>query len=267
MKLFISADIEGVSDICDWKETAKGEEDYNDFKLQLTREVNSACKGALNAGVSNIVIKDAHDSARNIIHRDLPKETTLITGWAYHPYLMMEGLDNTFDASIFIGYHSAAGTNGSPLAHTMDPIKISYIKINGEIASEFKINYYTSLYIGVPLVLVTGDKNLCDEVKRTNNKIKTIVTKEGIGGSAINLHPAAIEDAILTLTQKIFNSNNLAEYLEALPKEFNVEIQYNNHTDAYKASFYPGVTIKDGLTIKYKSNDYFDVLKMFLFLT
>ncbi|WP_061994265.1 M55 family metallopeptidase [Clostridium sp. ATCC 25772] len=267
MKIFISADIEGVSDICHWNETTKGHEDYEEFKIQLTREVNAVCLGALKNNAADIFIKDAHESGRNIIHRDLPREANLIRGWAYHPYLMMEGLDKSFNCSIFIGYHSAGGTNGSPLAHTMDPNKILYIKINDEIASEFKINYYTSLYIGVPVVLVTGDRALCEEVKKVNENIKTIVTKTGVGGSAVNIHPMEIEDTILKTTENLIKEAVFDKFIEPLPNSFNVEISYKNHNDAYKASFFPKVELKDSNTITFKSKDYFEVLQAFLFLT
>lgn len=267
LNFFISADIEGVSDISAWDETIKNKDDYDEFRNILTNEINAVCTELLKNNNANITVKDAHDSGRNIIHKLLPKETKLIRGWANHPYLMMEGLDEKFDASIFIGYHSAAGTNGSPLAHTMNPSKIAHIKINNEISSEFKINYYTSLYIGVPVVLVTGDKHLCEEVKNTNSNIYTIETKEGIGDSSLNIHPDIITKSLKEVTNEIFKKANYKNYLKELPNIFNVEIKYINHIDAYKASFFPGATLKNINTISFISKDYFEVLKMFLFLT
>jgi hypothetical protein len=32
---------------------------------------------------------------------------------------MVEGLDESFDAALFIGYHARASSGGNPLAHTM----------------------------------------------------------------------------------------------------------------------------------------------------
>lgn len=267
MKLFISADIEGVSDIVHWNETFKNHEDHEEFKLQLTREVKAACEGAIESGIKEILVKDAHESGRNIVHRELPKEVILSNGWFYHPFLMMEGLDKTFDGSIFIGYHCGASTGGSPLAHTMDPDKIAYIKINNQLASEFKINYYTALYLKVPVLLVVGDKKLIEEVNSTNNKIKTIITKEGFGEGAINIHPEVIEEKIYEETKEIIKNFSKEKYMGTLPESFKVEICYKNHKDSYKSSFYPGMKLKDNHTIEFESNDYMEVLKAFLFLT
>ncbi|MCJ7789554.1 MAG: M55 family metallopeptidase, partial [Candidatus Atribacteria bacterium] len=81
MKIYISADIEGVTGIAHWDETEKSKSDYQKFAQQMTDEVKAACEGAVNAGVEEIWIKDAHDSGRNIIAVDLPEIIRLVRGW------------------------------------------------------------------------------------------------------------------------------------------------------------------------------------------
>ena len=117
MKVYISADIEGITGTTHWDETDKAKADYTEFRQQMTAEVAAACEGALKAGVNEIWVKDAHDSARNIIAAQLPPETRLNRGWSGHPYFMMDRLDSTFQAVVMIGYHSRAGSGASPLAH------------------------------------------------------------------------------------------------------------------------------------------------------
>lgn len=266
MKLFISADIEGVSGIVDWVEANKSHSDYRTFQLQMTKEVRAAAEGALKSGAKEIVIKDAHATARNIIHELLPKETELINSWCGHPYGMMEGLDESFDGVLFIGYHCGAGFNGNPLAHTISSSKIRYIKLNDELASEFKLNYYTALYLGVPVIFVSGDKDLIEDVNDTNPNIKGLAVKEGIGAGAKHLHPVLVEEKIKSIVENTLKDYNKQSFLGELPKEFKVEICYNRHADAYKASFYPNVTLKNNNTIEFTCNDYFEVLRMKLFL-
>src|SRR5512142_1232397 len=106
MKVYISADIEGITGTTHWDETEKKHADYAEFREQMTAEVVAACEGALAAGASEIWVKDAHDSARNIIAGRLPREARLLRGWSGHPYLMMDQLDKTFQACLMIGYHS-----------------------------------------------------------------------------------------------------------------------------------------------------------------
>ena len=143
MKLFISADIEGTAGIVSWPETELGEQVYSYCANEMTMEVKNACDGAIRAGVDSILVKDAHDSARNINPAKLPKSVRILRGWTRGPECMMGGLDRSFDAVAMIGYHSACATNGNPLAHTMNT-KNEFIKINGTIASEFMINAYTA---------------------------------------------------------------------------------------------------------------------------
>ena len=110
MKIFISADIEGVNNIVSWDETDNKCAEYHYFREQMTEEVKRACIAAHNAGATEIFIKDAHDSAKNLILKDLPDYVKLHRGWQGCPCSMMASLDNTFDAVIFIGYHSPASS-------------------------------------------------------------------------------------------------------------------------------------------------------------
>ena len=136
MKIFISADIEGVATTTLWPETEKGSEDYRLHAQQMTMEVIAACEAASEAGASEIVVRDAHEDWNNLDIWKLPENVTLIRGWSGHPYSMVYGIDPSFDAAIFIGYHSAASSEGNPLSHTesLNPLSV---KLNGALASEF----------------------------------------------------------------------------------------------------------------------------------
>ena len=131
MKIYISADIEGTTGIAHWDETEKNHEDWKYFSHQMSREVDAACRGAMDAGCDEIVVKDAHDSARNIDPRMLPLCVKLHRGWEGTPGSMMAGLDGSFDGCVFTGYHSGAGWGTSPLSHTMNTANC-YVKINGQ---------------------------------------------------------------------------------------------------------------------------------------
>ena len=72
MKLFISADIEGTAGVVNWKETEPGDQ-YAYFAGQMTKEVAAACKGALAGGVAEVLVRDAHDSARNLNPAAMPR--------------------------------------------------------------------------------------------------------------------------------------------------------------------------------------------------
>ena len=78
MQFYLSADIEGTCGIADWKETERGSAfDYEPFRKQMTAEVAAACQGALAGGADGLLVKDAHDSARNLDAAALPRETRI----------------------------------------------------------------------------------------------------------------------------------------------------------------------------------------------
>ena len=98
MKVYISADMEGVTGVTHWDDVDHSKSVYSRFQKQMSLEVSSACKGALDAGANEIWIKDAHDTGRNILAEILPKGMKLIRGWSGHPYSMVQELDDSFDA-------------------------------------------------------------------------------------------------------------------------------------------------------------------------
>lgn len=264
MKIFISADIEGVTGSTVWDETERDKSDFSAFAHQMSLEVNAACEGANSAGAKEIVVKDAHDSGRNIIHNLLPRNTKLVRGWSGGIYSMVQELDSSYDALIFVGYHSAAGQIKNPLAHTMVGY-LDYIKINGKLASEFLIHSYIAAYLGVPVAFLSGDLGICEEVKSINEHITTVSVKEGKGHSTINIHP---ELALERISQGVKESlsKDLSLGMIDLPETFKVEIRYKDHKEAFKKTNYPGIIKKDGYTLDYNSDDYMEVLKMMKFL-
>lgn len=264
MKLFISSDIEGTTGITVWTECEKGKPDYEEFQKQMTAEVVAACEGAIQGGAKEIVVRDAHDTARNIIASKLPENVKLIREWSGHPFQMVQGLDKTFDAVMFTGYHSRAGSDTNPLAHTFTG-SLMHVKINGRYASEFLINSYAAAYVGVPVVMVTGDKGLCDEAKEVNPGILTVPVSEGEGTSNISIHPNLAVKTIKE-TAKQAMSGDLSGCLLTLPEKFEIEILYKDNRQAYKTSFYPGARLEGTHTVKYECDDYFDFLRFFIFM-
>ena len=265
MKVFISVDIEGVNGVCNWAETETDKRDYEQFRAQLQKEVNAACEGAIAAGATEILIKDAHDSARNLKIDDLPECTKLLRGWVGTPCSMMAGLDETFDAVMFVGYHSPSRSNGNPLSHTMNTTRVQHVKINGVIASEFTINSLYAAYLNVPVAFLSGDLNLTKQVKEINENIVTVATKEGMGAAVLSKHPNVTNKEIREQAELALKKD-LSKNVVYMPKDFDIEIQYRNHMFAYNASFYPGCKLLGSDKVIYHANNYYDVAVMLKFL-
>lgn len=264
MKVYISADIEGITGTTVWSETELNAPDYQFFSQQMTKEVEAAIEGAIAGGATEILLKDAHDSARNIHIANLPINCKIIRGWTYDPMCMVAGLDKSFDRAIFIGYHSKGGSERNPLAHTL--CTYADVKINDEYASEFLINTYAAALHGVPVAFVSGDAGLTEEIYNVNSNIITFATKEGIGNATINVSPQLTILETKKLVEQSMQIDRGALQVP-LPERFVVEIIYRDHTRAYRNSFYPGATFKPHNTVEFVTDDYFEVLRILQFLT
>lgn len=264
MKIYISADIEGVTGIAHWDETEKTKSDYQKFSKQMTDEVRAACEGAIKAGAKEIWIKDAHDTGRNISAADLPQNIKLVRGWSEHPFLMVQELDKSFDALLMIGYHSFGSSSSNPLSHTLSSSTLNYIKLNGEYASEFLIHGYAAATIGVPVVFVSGDEGICREANKVNKNIKTVAVNKGVGNSVVSIHPKLAVEKIKEGVELILKGDIDKCRIE-LPEHFKVKLSFRNHTKAFKASFYPGMKQISSTNVVFESHDYFEVLRMLLF--
>lgn len=264
MKIYISADIEGVTGVTHWDDAVKPQADYERYRKQMTLEVNAACEGANDAGANEIWIKDAHADGRNIDGSMLPENTKLIYGWSGHPLSMVQELDSSFDALLMIGYHSRAGSGGNPLSHTMSSSQIQSMKINNQFISEFHLFGYASMAMGVPVVLISGDKQICVDANSFTPGINTVNVKKGVGDSTVSIHPNKAINKIRKSTQKAL-SLDLSSYSTKVPDNFQLEIQYKHHKNAYKSSFFPGVDLVDPVTCSFQTGDYFELLRMVLF--
>jgi D-amino peptidase len=264
MKIYISADIEGVAGITNWEEARKEHATYPEFREAMTAEVVAACEGAIAAGATEILIKDAHGSGRNIIAARLPDCVRLIRGWSGHPLCMVQELDESFDAIMFLGYHSKAGSDGNPLAHTLS-LKVNRLSINGETASELVMHSLAAAMFKVPVAFVSGDKGICRDAAALNASIATVAVSEGIGPSTISLVPRRAQ-ALIKEGVRGALGRDLAPCRIALPAAFTLEITYGNPVDAYGAAWYPGMAKTGPQTVRFESSSYFEVLRAIRFV-
>jgi D-amino peptidase len=267
LRLFISADIEGTTGISHWDETDydRGGRWYDYFRALMTAEVGAVCKGAHDAGARYIRVKDAHDSARNIIPTDLPEYVSMNRNWSGHPFSMVSGLDEGFDALAFTGYHSPAHSVGNPLSHTLNT-SLDEMTINGERASEYMIHSYIASMLGIPVIFLSGDEDLCEAAKDLSPGIVTVATNKGVGWGVTSPHPTAAQHMLYEGVKSAVQKGGDKCFVK-LPSSFDVSVKYTVHHTAYKNSFYPGARLVGEKTVGYASDDYMDVLRFFHFTT
>ena len=265
-RIYISSDIEGTCGIAHWDETELGKGDYEPFRRQMTREVAAACEGAQAGGSDGIFVKDAHDSARNLIPGELPEGIELFRGWGSDVHSMVSGLDASFAGLILTGYHSSSNTDANPLAHTMN-LQNTSIRINGIQASEMLINIYAAALYDVPALMITGDEGVCEAARRICPHIYTVPVSRGCGNGSVSIHPAEAVRRIRETAERAVREGiaDPQRFHIDLPNTFDVEVEYRFHGHARRASFYPGVRQTGPRTVRFCSDAYFEVLRFFMF--
>jgi D-amino peptidase len=269
-KLFISADMEGLACVSHWDETNKAHPgDYEPARQQMTAEVAAACEGAYGAGVGTVVVKDSHWTGRNLDAAKLaaPEGRTLrlVRGWSGHPYSMVQGLDEGFDALAFVGYHSGAGRGGNPLAHTMSFSRLARVELNDALASEFLVFSYAAALSKVRVTFLSGDAALCKEAEDLVEGIVTVPTFHGEGPSITSMTPS---EAVSRIRDGVARAvSGKAGRVLLLPPEFNLRVTFTSGAEAYRKSFYPGARLVTDTQVEFGARQYFEILRFLGFMT
>ena len=195
MKVFLSSDMEGTAGVVDWEQcTGDGPQAAAGRRLLLA-EVNAAIRGAVEGGATQVVVNDSHSTMRNLPPDELAGQASYISG-SHKPLYMMQGLDDSFGACLFVSYHGSVGAPAG-LSHTYNPRAVVEARIDGRVTGEAGINALVAAHYGVPVVLVTGDDCACAEAAELMPGIHAAVVKRHVSRvAADSLHPEAARQLI-----------------------------------------------------------------------
>ena len=187
-KVYISVDMEGIWGVVHGSQTSSDSAEYGPARKWMAEDVNAVVAGLFAAGAAEVVVNDSHGSMRNIIADALDPRASLISGTP-KALSMMQGIDGSFDACIFVGYHARAGTAPSILDHTISGGVVRAIRVNGQEMPELGLNAAIAGYFKVPVVMLTGDTVTCTQAKSIlGDGLVTVAVKEAQGRyAAINL--------------------------------------------------------------------------------
>jgi D-amino peptidase len=267
LKIFISADLEGISGIVSPEHTRIEGKEHERARHLMTGEVNAAIEGILKAcKPKSIVVNDSHSTMCNIIPEDLNETAEFITG-SPKPLAMMEGINESFNAAFFIGYHAMRGSYPSVLEHTFHGRVVFDIFINGERMGETAINAAIAGVYGIPVALVAGDRAVAKEASMFLGNVETVTVKEAVGRYAAKcLTPArarmAIRDAAFKATKHI---NSFKPFKIKPP--IKLDIVFVNTGMADIAEYVPATKRVDGRTVSFTSKDFLEIHKALLAMT
>jgi D-amino peptidase len=262
VKVFISADIEGVCGVMSKRQCHPEGLDYKRACEWLTAEVNAAIEGAKRAGAREFLVKDAHGDATNIELDKLDPSAELISGWG--PLgSMVEGVDESFDALFLIGYHARGATVGGTLAHTWSG-NVLDVRINDRSVGETGWATAFAGHFGVPLALVTGDEKLAAQVaEEIPAGFHSVVTKTGWGYNAARMRPIQkVRDEIReTAAKALADVKALPVFKPELPATITLRFRHWEGLDACAAV--PNVERLTTDTFQVRVKDFIEAQKYF----
>ncbi len=198
MRLYVSADMEGVAGVCAWPQVdaRTPHPEYAIYRRYFTQEVASAIDGARAAGAGDVLVNDSHGPMRNLLLDELPADVRVIFG-NRKPFSMVQNADGDFDGAFLIGYHGAAGDADAVLCHTYTPSVIYEVRLNGIRCSEATLNAGLLGYYGVPVLMATGDRTTVVGIQQQMPWVRGVIVKESIGNfAADSMMPGAAQRAI-----------------------------------------------------------------------
>jgi D-amino peptidase len=261
-KVFISVDMEGIWGVVQGSQTSSSGADYGVARKWMVEDVNAVIVGLFEAGAAEIVVNDSHGSMRNIIADELDPRASLISG-SPKPLSMMQGIDATYDACIFVGYHARAGTAEAVLDHTYSSATIRSIKVNGREMPELGINAAIAGYFNVPVIMLSGDTETCAQAKSIlGEELVTVAVKDGVGRYAAANLPQEVARKRLKEGAKeaLLRTGKMPLFKPNAPYTFELEFLSSAQTEM--PTLVPQVKKTGARGVTFSSPDYLEGFKL-----
>lgn len=258
MRVYITADLEGINGVVVNDHVDPGGRDFPLAREWMIKEVNAAIKGAVEVGVHEVVVNDSHNIMTNLVLPKLNQAAILLSG-SNKPYSMVEGLDSSFGAIFFIGYHAKIGTHHAVQDHTYSYSLIHDVRINEISVGEFGLNAGMAGYFGVPIALITGDKAEVQEAKTLVSDIESVIVKEAKSRYSALCYP--FEQTLEEITRMARRAIELAPKKKVFkfPAPLTLQVVFQKTEFADNAMRFGKVERLDGFSLKYEALDYPDL--------
>ena len=266
LKVYISVDMEGIAGVVTSEQLGPTGFEYQQARQFMTAELNAAIQGAREAGATQVVVSDSHGNGQNLLIDQLPVDVTVVRSWP-RPLMMMEGIDSTFDAALFIGYHAGTSNVRGVRAHTISSANLTAVSLNGTEMPEGGINAAIAGHFGVPVVMISGDDAAIDEVRRFTGPIEGAQVKRAISfHSAETLVPRAAQELIRQRARAGVERRASFQPFR-LGANVTLDVSFKNYRAAEVAAYLPGIVRVNAHTIRFTGRDVTEVSRFIEFLT
>ena len=268
LKVYISADMEGITGVASADQLSPGSFEYERAREWMTGEVLAAIQGARDAGATEFVVSDSHGNGESLLIDRFPAEVPITVIRSFpRPLGMMEGIDSTFAAVIFIGYHASTSSTTGVRAHTMSSALLTRIALNGTSMSEAGINAAIAAQYGVPVVMLTGDDAIVAETRSRLGPIEGVAVKRAIGfHSTATMTPEVARGLIRAhAATAIKRRGDMRPY--AMTRPITLDVSFKNYRPVELLGYLSNVQRIDSHTVRYVGRDMIDVSKFLEFVT
>lgn len=266
LKVFISVDMEGIAGVVTQDQLLPGGFEYERFRRFMTDETLAAVDAAQQAGATDIVVGDGHGNGENLLIELFPKSVRLIRSWPRH-LGMMAGIDSSFDAVIFIGYHASTNNMEGVRAHTFSSARLTRVALNGKTVTEGAFNAAIAGHFGVPVVMISGDNAATAEIMSLIGNVEHVETKKSLGFHAADtLTPQASCDLIRQkVSAALARRKDFHPYVVAPP--VTLEVSFKSYLPPQILGYLRDVRLVDSHTIRYVGKDITDAADFIEFIT
>ena len=265
MKIYISADMEGVVGVVTGEQLGPQGFEYARFREFMTQEVNAAIQGAMAAGASEVVVSDSHGNGQNLLIEKLPNTVWVVRSWP-RPLGMMQGIDETFAGAIFIGYHTGTANPDGVRAHTLSSARLTDVRLKGVSVSEAGINAAIAGHFNVPIIMVSGDDAVVKETTALLGNIEGAIVKYASGfHSARTMTPEASYQLIREKAERaVRRLREFRPYKLSGPIE--LDVRFKNYRPAEVLSYLSIIQRPDSHSIRFVAKDMIEVSKFLTFI-
>jgi D-amino peptidase len=265
VKIYISADMEGVVGVVTNEQLGPQGFEYARFREFMTQEVNAAIEGALAGGATQIVVGDSHGNGQNLLIEKLPRDVLLVRAWP-RPLGMMQGIDETFAGAMFIGYHTGTTNLEGVRAHTISSARLADVRLKGVSVSEAGLNAAIAGHFNVPVIMVSGDDAVVKETQSLLGNIEGAVVKWASGfHSAKTMTPDASYYLIRSKAQQAVR--RISEFKPyKLNGPIELDVRFKNYRPSEVLSYLSIVQRTDAHSIRFVGKDIIEVSKFLSFI-
>jgi D-amino peptidase len=147
----------------------------------------------------------------------------------------------------------------------MSSANVFELALNGKLVCEAELSAYLAGHFGVPILMVSGDDAICQEVTTTMPQCEPAIVKQAISyHSANSLAPADAIDVLRSSTRRAIDRRREIKP-SVLSGPVTMDLTFKNHRPTELLAYLPDVEQLDAHRVRFVGNDILEISSFFEF--